>query len=116
VINLNGKDYTATADKDGVKIDGKTVADFVKDKDTTKPVTVKTTVKADKIASVVAFTPASVSSVKVGTVTFTDITANSFKIGTASYTYTVSDKTIVVNGDAKTALQGLGDVATVTVK
>ncbi|MDE5864806.1 MAG: Ig-like domain-containing protein [Lachnospiraceae bacterium] len=115
VVNLDGKDYTATVENGVVKINGKTVAESAKAKGATK-VTVKTTIKADKIAAITAFAPASVKSVKVGTVTFTDITATSFKVNGTEYAYVVDGKNIVVTGDVAEVLKGLGDVVTVTVK
>lgn len=115
VINLNGKDYTATVENGTVKINGKKLSESEQAK-TAKKVIVKTTIKADKIASVVAFTPASVTSVKVGSVTFTSITGNSFNIGNTKYTYSVDKTNIIVDGDASAALKGLGDVVKITVK
>ncbi|MDE6432724.1 MAG: Ig-like domain-containing protein [Lachnospiraceae bacterium] len=114
VVNLDGKDYTATVEGGVVKINGKTIAQSETAKNA-KKVTVKTTIKSDKIAAVTAFTPASVTSVKIGSVTFTNIKADSFTIGSTTYKYTVSGKDIVVDGDAKAALAGLGDVVTVSV-
>lgn len=113
-VTLDGQDYVAEVVDGKVKINGKLITESEKAKDA-KSVIIKTTIKADKIASVTAFAPASVASVKLGTVTFTDITKDSFKIGATSYKYTVNGKNIVVEGDAKTALSGLGEVATVTV-
>ncbi|MDE6759736.1 MAG: Ig-like domain-containing protein [Lachnospiraceae bacterium] len=115
VVNLDGKDYTATVENGVVKINGKTVAQSAKAMGA-KKVTVKTTIKADKIAAVTAFAPASVKSVKVGTVTFTDITATSFKVNGTAYTYTVEGKNIVVTGNVAEVLKGMGDVVTITVK
>lgn len=116
VINLNGKDYTAKVENGHVTIGGKLIAESEQAKNATS-VTIKTAIKADKIASVVAFTPASVSSVKVNdAVTFTGITANTFKIGATTYNYTISGQNIIIVGDtsAKTALAGLEDVVTIT--
>lgn len=112
VVNLDGTDYTAEVVDGTVKINGKKVADSEKAKKATK-VTVKVTIKADKIASVTAFAPASVKSVKIGEVTFTEITATSFKIGDKTYEYAVDGKNILVKADAVEALKGLGDVVTV---
>jgi len=114
VVNLDGKDYTATVENGTVKINGKKLSESEKAKNA-KKVTVKTTIKADKIASVVAFTPASVTSVKVGTVTFTSITDKSFNIGATKYTYSVDKTNIIVDGDASAALKGLGDIVKITV-
>lgn len=114
VVTLDGQDYTATVVDGQVKINGKLITESEKAKDA-KTVTVKTTIKADKIASVTAFAPASVASVKLGSVTFTDITKDSFKIGATSYKYAVSGKNIVIEGDVKAALSGLGDVVTINV-
>lgn len=115
VINLNGKDYTAKVVDGHVTINGKLIAASEQAKNA-KSVTIKTTIKADKIVSVVAFTPASVSSVKVGTVTFTGITEKTFKVGSTTYNYTVNGKNIVITGStsAKTALSGLGNVVAIT--
>jgi hypothetical protein len=114
VVDLNGTNYTATVDKNGsVKINGKSISESAKAKNATK-VIVTTTIKADKIASVVAFTPASVSTVTVNNVTFSNITGSGFKIGGTSYTYTVSGTSIVVDGHVKAALSGLGDVVKIT--
>lgn len=114
VVNLNGKDYTAKVEAGVVKINGKPVADSTQAQNA-KTVTVKANIKADKIASVVPFAPKSVASVQVGTVTFTDITTTSFKIGTTTYTYAVNGKSIVVNGDVKAVLAGMGDVVSISV-
>lgn len=115
VVNLDGKDYTAEVVNGSVKINGKAISESEKAK-AAKKVTIKTTIKSDKIASVTAFAPASVKSVKVGTVTFTEITATSFKANGTACTYVVDGKNIVVNGNVAEALKGLGDVVTVTVK
>lgn len=113
-VTLDGVKYVATYDGTNVKIGGKLISDSVKAQNA-KSVKVSVNVKADKIASMTAYAPKSVSSVKIGTVTFTDITATSFKIGTTTYTYTVSGKNIVVDGDAKAVLDGIGKVVTVSV-
>lgn len=112
VVNLDGTDYTAEVVNGTVKINGKALSESEKAKKATK-VTIKTTIKSDKIASVTAFAPASVKSVKIGTVTFTEITATSFKIGDKTYNYTVNGQNIEVAADAVEALKGLGDVVTV---
>ncbi|MDD6071647.1 MAG: Ig-like domain-containing protein [Clostridiales bacterium] len=112
VVNLDGKDYTAEVVNGTVKINGKAISESEKAKNA-KKVTIKTTIKSDKIASVTAFAPASVKSVKIGTVTFTEITAKSFKIGDKTYNYTVKGQNIEVEADAVEVLKGLGDVVTV---
>lgn len=114
VVNLNDKDYTAKVEAGVVKINGKPVADSTQAQNA-KTVKVKANIKADKIASALPFAPKSVASVQVGTVTFTDITAASFKIDTTTYTYAVNGKSIVVNGDVKAVLAGMGDVVSISV-
>lgn len=114
VVNLDGNDYTAKVEDGVVKINGKTIAQSETAKNA-KKVTVKTTIKSDKIGNVIPFVPASVTSVKIGSVTFTNIKADSFTIGSTTYKYAVSGKNIVVDGDAKAALTGIGDVVTVSV-
>ncbi len=116
VINLDGKDYTATIGSDKkVRINGKLLTESAKAK-AAKKVIIKTTIKADKVVAVVAFTPASVASVKIADVTFTDITVDSFKIGTKKYKYEVDGKTIVIVGDATKTLKSLESVADITKK
>lgn len=115
LVNIDGKDYVAKVENDVVKINGKELKDSDKAKNA-KKVTVKTQIKADKIATITAFAPESVQSIKIGTVTFTDVTATSFKVGTTTYNYVVNGKTIEVTGDAKAVLAGLGDVVTIEVK
>ena len=83
-----------------------------------KTVKVKVDVKADKIAALTAFAPASVASVKYADVTFTDITATSFKIGDKTYEYTVNGKNIEIKGDVKADFAKLeqAKVVVITVK
>jgi len=114
-VYLDGQKYVATYDGKNVKIGGKLISDSVK-ANAAKSVKVKVDVKADKIAAITAFVPASVSSVKYGDVTFTDITATSFKVGDKTYEYTVDGKNIVIKGDVKADFAKLETVATITVK
>lgn len=113
VVNLDGQNYTAKVENGVVKINGKTIAQSAKAQNA-KSVKVKATIKADKIAAVTAFAPASVASVKVGNVTFTEVKTATFKIGATTYTYTVKDGKIIVEGNVETALAGLKTVADVT--
>ncbi len=115
VVYLDGAKYVATYDGTNVKIGDKLISASVK-ANAAKSVKIKVDVKADKIAAVTAFAPASVASVKVGTVTFTDITATSFKVNGTAYTYVVDGKNIVVTGNVAEVLKGMGDVVTITVK
>lgn len=110
-VKLDGKDYVASFDGTDVLINGQKIEDKAK-----TSVEVEANVKADKIASLVAFTPASVQSVEFGGVTFTNITDKSFTIGTKDYDYVVEGSSIVVKADAVEDLSALTSVATVEAR
>lgn len=116
IVNLDGEDYNVTIVDGQVRINGKTLAESEKAYNA-KEVTVKMKIKADKVSSVVAFTPKSVASVAINNVVFTDIKADSFKINTATFTYKVAGKNLEVTGttDPQTALQPLVDAKIVTI-
>lgn len=114
-VYLDGTKYVATFDGTNVKINGKLISDSAK-ANNAKTVKVKVNVKADKIAAVTAFAPASVASVTYGDVTFTEITEKSFKVGDKTYTYTVEGKNIVVDGNVKADFAKLETVVDITVK
>ena len=115
VVTLDGKTYTAKVVDGHVTLNGKKISDSEQAKKA-KSVEVKFNIKADKIAAVTAFVPASVDSVTYGTVKFTDITATSFKVGDKTYTYVVDGKNIVIDGDVAADFKALENVATITVK
>jgi hypothetical protein len=114
-FKIGSKTYTAkvTDDKGTVTIDGKSITEVAGSKTS---VTVVKDIKAAKVASVIAFAPTSVKSVKVNGVTFTAITAKSVTIdGTAYPIDEVSASGVItLTGDAtKTLGTKLDSVATV---